>query len=414
MRLIDYIFKRQREPTQEPKEETTRLEMMSVSGGFFSFGGDLYASDLVQSAIRPYTRHVGKLIAKHFRGRDVNPDPTIRFLLEEPNSMMTMQKLIERTVWCLKLNGNAFIYIQQQHGMITGLFPLSPVAVDALGDKQDEIYLKFHFANGKSQVIPYTHIIHLRENFNEHDLFGDNPAVALLEVMETICITEQGIKHAIKNSTLIRWLLRISNSIRPEDVEKKTREVKEKFLSPDSDFGGIVGLDTKYDLQQVKNENQLYIPDNHVQNTFIERVHNFFGVNKKIIQNTFNEEEFSSWFESEIQPIATELSDEFTRKIFSKRERSFGNKIVFDTANLIFASNRTKLGLVSLLDRGVLSINEFRDILNFEPLAEDKFIIRREYGGLNEVVSRNAEGGDEDEEREQPETTPADPKFNND
>ena len=411
MGLKELIFKK-----REPTKETTRLEMLTSSAsGFFSFGDNLYRSDLVQSAIKPYSRHVGKLTVKHFRGDDVNPEPAIRFLLEEPNPMMTMQKMLEKIIWSLKLNGNAFIYLQYDNfGNLTGAYPLQPMSVEALSDSSNSLYFKFYFTNGTSRVMPYTHIIHLRENYNENDLFGDSPAKALLNVMETISITEQGIRQAVKNSAIIKWILKIGNAMRPEDVKKQTKEISDTFLSIDSDVGGVVGIDAKFDLQQVKHENELYIPSEGLQKSFVERIYRFFGINEKIITNTFTEEEFSSWFESEINPIAKELSEEFTRKIFTRRERSFGNKIIFDTANLVFASNKTKLGLVQLLDRGILSINEYRSILNFEPLPEDKFIIRREYGGLNEVVSTSAEGGDEDGIEEQPQTITANEKFDND
>lgn len=86
-----------------------------------------------------------------------------------------------------------------------------------------------------------------------------------------------------------------------------------------------------------------------------------------------------------------QLSGEYTRKIFSRRERGFGNKIIFESSNLNFASMRTKLRLVQFVDRGILNPNEVREILNKAPIPDgDKYIRRLDTA----VVS---EGGDNDD-----------------
>ena len=72
-----------------------------------------------------------------------------------------------------------------------------------------------------------------------------------------------------------------------------------------------------------------------------------------------------------------QLSGEYTRKLFSRRERGFGNKIIFESSNLTFASMQTKLNLVQYVDRGILSPNEVREILNLAPRDGGDEYIRR-------------------------------------
>jgi HK97 family phage portal protein len=401
MGLRDLIFRR-----KEPTKELTQLQMLkSTANVSTTIWSELHQSDLVQSAVRPYAKHVGRLIPRHVRNGESMPDPVIRKVLEHPNPMMTMQKLLEKTVISLKLDGNAYIYMQYESGVITGLYPLQPIATTALRDNSGNIYLRFDFSgDGKSRVIPYSHIIHLRGTFYEDDFFGDNPSVALKEIMETLGTTEQGMRYAIKNSAIIRWLLKFTNAMRPEDVKERTKEIRETFLDFDSDFGGVVGIDAKYDLKQVKNENTTYIPDNHVQKSLTKRVHDFFGVNDKIVDNTANEDEMNTWYSSEVSPIVQELSDEFTRKYFTLREEAHGNKIEFGSGSLVFASNKTKLGLIQLVDRGIMSLSEMRVILNMEPLKNDRFIVRREYGELDEVTGGGENNAENDSTEGQPQT----------
>ena len=64
------------------------------------------------------------------------------------------------------------------------------------------------------------------------------------------------------------------------------------------------------------------------------------------------------------------MSNEFTRKIFTRRERGFGNKIIFESSNLNFASMQTKLNLVQFVDRGIMNPDEVRAILNMAPIPD--------------------------------------------
>ena len=102
-----------------------------------------------------------------------------------------------------------------------------------------------------------------------------------------------------------------------------------------------------------------------------------FQINEKIIQSKFTEDEWISYFEAKIEPIAIQLSNEYTRKIFSRRERGFGNKIIFEAANLQYASMNTKLQLVQMVDRGALTPNEWREVFNLAPIKGGDEPIRR-------------------------------------
>ena len=72
-----------------------------------------------------------------------------------------------------------------------------------------------------------------------------------------------------------------------------------------------------------------------------------------------------------------QLSQQFTRKLFSRRERGTGNKIIFEASNLAFASMNTKLNLVQFVDRGIMTPNEVRAIMNMAPAPGGDEYIRR-------------------------------------
>ena len=363
----------------------TNYKLITHSGsGFFNYDGKLYQSDIVRACIRPKAQAVGKIIGKHIRedpaGLKINPEPYIKFLLEEPNPYMTGQMLHEKMTIQLMLNNNAFAHIQRdENGYPVAIYPIPANAVEAIQDENFNLYLKFQMANGRSYTFKYSDIIHLRRDFNSNDIFGDNPATALTQLMEIVTTTDQGIINAIKNSNVIKWLLKFHTTLKPEDIKKQTKQFVDDFLkiedATDGSSAGAAATDAKFDAQQVTPND--YVPNASLVDKTIDRIYNFFNTNKNIIQSSFNEDGWISYYEAEIEPVVMQLSGEYTRKIFSRRERGFGNKIVFESTNLSFASMQTKLGLVQYVDRGIMNPNEVREILNLAPIAEGDVYVRR-------------------------------------
>lgn len=348
---------------------------------FYSWNGKIYQSDILRSCITPRATAIGKLVAKHIRNNSqegivINPEPYIRFLLEEPNPYMTGQMLLEKMINQLELNNNAFALINRDgFGYPCEIYPIPATSADAIYDKNGVLYLRFTLRNMKIVTFAYSDVIHLRQDFNENDIFGTSRAEALTPLMEIVTTTDQGIVKAIRNSSAIKWLLLFKQSLRPEDLKKATKEFVDNYLSIDSETGGAAAADAKYDAKQVDPKD--YVPNATQMDKTLQRIYSLLGTNEKIIQSKFTEDEWISYFEAKIEPIAIQLSNEYTRKIFSRRERGFGNKIIFEAANLQYASMNTKLQLVQMVDRGALTPNEWREVFNLAPIKGGDEPIRR-------------------------------------
>ena len=348
---------------------------------FYSWNDKIYQSDILRSCITPRTTAIGKLVAKHVRnntqdGIIINPEPYIRFLLEEPNPYMTGQMLLEKMIAQLELNNNAFALINRdEFGYPCEIYPIPATSADAIYDKNGGLYLRFTLRNMKIVTFAYSDIIHLRQDFNENDIFGTSRAETLIPLMEIVTTTDQGIVKAIRNSSAIKWLLLFKQSLRPEDLKKSTKEFVDNYLSIDSETGGAAAADAKYEAKQVDPKD--YVPNATQMDKTLQRIYSLLGTNEKIIQSKFTEDEWISYFEAKIEPIAIQLSNEYTRKIFSRRERGFGNKIIFEASNLQYASMNTKLQLVQMVDRGALTPNEWREVFNLAPIKGGDEPIRR-------------------------------------
>lgn len=375
-----------------------RYEMITENGnGFFMWNGKLFQSDIIRACIRPKVKAIGKLVGKHIRtdntGIKVNPEPYLRFLLEEPNPYMTGQMLQEKLATQLSLNNNAFALIMRDDfGYPKEIYPLPATTIEAIYDKQGNLFLKFYFKNGKQSTFPYSDIIHLRRDFNDNDIFGDSPAPALTPIMEIINTTDQGIVKAVKNSNVIRWLLKYSTAMRPEDLQIEAKKFAETYLALESDTMGAAAVDSKADIQRIEPKD--YVPNAALIDRFTTRLYSFFNTNEKIVQSKYSENEWNSYYEAEIEPEAIQLAGEFTRKIFSRRERGFGNKIYFEASNLQCASLSTKLSLMQMVDRGALTPNEWRETMSLAPIEGGDKPIRR----LDTALVTDVEGGENNED----------------
>ncbi|MDO5715752.1 MAG: phage portal protein [Tissierellia bacterium] len=382
----------------------TQYKMITDQGsGFYAYNGKLYQSDIVRSCIRPKAQAVGKAVAKHIRddtnGLKINPEVYMRFLLEEPNPYMTGQMLQEKLVTQLMLNNNAFALIQRDEtDLPVSIYPINSTNVEALQDDRGRLYLKFIMVNGKTYIFDYADIIHLRRDYNSNDIFGDSPTKALQQLMEIVVTTDQGIVKAIKNSSVIKWLLKFNQTLRDEDIKRQVKNFVDSYLSMDSDTVGAAATDAKFDAKQVDPKD--YVPNAAQTDRTKERIYSFFNTNEKIVQSSYSENEWISYYEAEIEPVVIQLSGEYTRKLFTRRERGFGNKIIFESSNLNFASMQTKLGLVQFVDRGIFNPNEVRKILNYTPVEGGDVYIRRLDTRPTDEDKEEDKGGVEDDNKD--------------
>ena len=374
---------------------TTRFEMVTEKGnGYYAWDGKLYRSDIVRSCIRPKAKAIGKLVAKHVRnntqeGFKVNPEPYIRFLLEDPNPYMSGQMLQEKLATQLELNNNAFVYIHRDdNGYPTELYPIPALNAEAIYDRFGYLYLKFVLQNGKIVTFPYSDIIHIRQDFNDNDIFGESPASALTSLMDVVNTVDQGVIKAVKNSNVIRWLLKYTNSLRPEDIKKNTEDFVNNYLSTESTTIGAAATDAKADATQITPHD--FVPNAIQMDKTTQRIYSFFGTNQKIVQSEYTEDDWNAYYEGIVEPLATQMSNEYTRKLFTRRERGFGNKIIFEASSLQYASMKTKLGLLQMVDRGAMTPNEWREVLNLGPIEGGDKPIRR----LDTAPVKESKGGE--------------------
>ena len=365
MSIFDKIFRRQRSVTSSQVIEETQ--------SFSAFTGDAYSNDIFREGVDAIARNAGKLKGSHvikYRDHDREEgDCKINRLLQvRPNPFMSAYDFIYKIVTRLYLYNNSFAYIDRdQRGNVVGLYPITASHVDLLSDQRGRLFCGFLLRSGRQIVLPYEDIIHLRRFFNDDDILGaDNFAIVPgLELAQT---QNEGLVNGIKSGASIRGILKFTQIMSPEKLKKEKDAFVTDYLEIGND-GGVVATDQKMDYQPIESKPIVLNADQ--TKAIRDKVFSYLGVTEAIVSSSYTEDQFSAFYESTIEPIATALSQEMTAKIFTEREQAFGNEIIFESGRLQFTSNSTKVNLIAqLVPLGLLTINQALEILNLPGVAD--------------------------------------------
>jgi len=385
--LFKNVFKKE-DLLYEPLTNYTQMKMLnSWNNTIVPFSGSAYDDALIRSIIHCISTHVSKLSAKHIvqnvDGKAKNiKDNLDYFLNKRPNDYMSAFDMYYKATSQLLLNNNSFFYVQYDGEYnISAIYPLTFTSAEFL-EKDNEVYVKFMFLNNQI-VVPYTSLIHIRRHFCNNDLLGDSQTKATKDVLDLMSTLSQGLKNYIKNSGKFCGVLKYNTNVKQEDIDKQVQKFVASFGTKTN---GIAGIDNKIDYQQITTTNSA------VDKTQLEytkkNILEYFNISEPILSGNYNENEWTSFYESVIEPIAIQLSQEFTQKLFTKQEKITGHEIVFNTNRLIYANNQTKVSMIKDLGAlGIFTVNEARAILNL-PLIDDKDADERQIS-LNYVKTKN-------------------------
>ncbi|MEZ7173593.1 phage portal protein [Sporosarcina sp. OR05] len=349
---------------------------------FTQFGQNVYASDVVQMCIDVIATECSKLQPKHIRvdsdGMQRNVKSSFNRLFKfAPNELMTTRDFIEKVIWLLFMNYNAFIYPTYEmrddgRGNLTknytGFYPLNPTDVVFLQDSIGRLFVELHFANGDKFTLPYNDIIHLRKKFSVNDIMGggadgqpDNQA--LLKVLQINDTVLQGVEKAIKTSLSIRGILKI-NTMMDDDAQKKERDKFEAKIAGGK--AGILPLDLKGDYVDIKPDPK--IVDKDTLEFLQSKVLNNYGVSMPILSGDFTDEQYQAFYEKTLEPLIISFGQAFSKTIFTDREIDVGNEIVFYPQKLLFTNTKNKIAVADILgNRGGLTNNELLALFGYPP-----------------------------------------------
>lgn len=353
---------------------------------FHTWSGSVYESELIRAALDAHGRHAAKLEPRI----EGTAKPNLRSRLRiAPNDWQTWPQFLYRTAAVLYARNTAFIVpVLGEYGEPNGIITVVPNTWD-LVSYRGEPYLRFHFDDGKKRSIELKKVGILTRYQYRSELFGEDND-ALKATLDLIKIQRQGIEESIKNSATFRFMATSANFSKDSDLANE----RQRFDNANFAKGGggvLLWPNTYKDVKQITPHT--YTVDAEQQKVIKGNVYDYFGVNEDVIQNKAYGDAWLAFYEGAVEWLSINLSETLSKMLFTERERQYGNRIFFTSNRLQYMSNADKLAAISqLADRGLMTRNELREILNLAPLPEplgDQIPARGEY---YDVTANN--GGD--------------------
>ena len=346
-------------------------ELGAYTAVFSPFGRDIWRSDLVRSCIRAISEHTSKANA-------VSSKPEIAQLLNtKPNMYMNGKDFLTKIRNWLEVKNTAFIYINREPltAKVLGFYPVPYESFEGI-EAEGELFIKFYFAGNSERqlILPWADLAVLRKDYYSSDIWGDDNG-AILEKLDIINTADQGVANAVKSTANLRGILKSTKAmLKREDIKEQQQQFIEDYMNL-SNNAGIASLDASMDFQPIKMEP--IVADSALVKEYRDDVFRYFGVNDKILMSQYNEDEMEAFYEARIEPFLVALGTELTRKVFTDRELALKNYIIYESNRIGYASNKTKLNMIQLVDRGILTPNELRQVFNLAPYDGGDEFIRR-------------------------------------
>lgn len=381
MGLFDKLFGNRPKPRGDYQGEFRLLN--GYKPHFTSFGGSVYESELVRSAIDKRATHMSKLQV------DVQgaAKPGLRVKLKHgPNAYQTWGQFLYRLSTILDVHNTAFITpVWDEYGEISGLYAPLPTRCELI-QYGGVPYIRYEFAWGERAAVELEYCGIMTRFQYKDDLFGESNR-ALLPTMDLIHIQNQGIEEGVKSAATYRFMAQLSNFAKAEDLKKERQRFTEENFSRDAEGGGLLLFPNTYsNIKQV--DVKPWVVDADQMKAIRDSVYSYFGVNDDILTNKAYGDAWAAFYEGAIEPFAIQLSDVLTKMLFTFREQSQGNRVMATTNRIQYMTNADKLAVTQgFADRGMATIDELREIWNLPPLPDglgQKIPIRGEYYDLGD------------------------------
>lgn len=381
MGLFDFLYKKAPKPVGRFEGDYKMLSVYEPK--FTRYEGGLYESELVRSAINARATHISKLKVETMGAARTALQTKLK---HGPNQMQTWSQFLYRLSTILDVHNTAFITpVYDQYGEISGIYSPLPDKC-SLVQWGSTPYLRYEFSQGQKAAIELDYCGIMTKHQYKSDVFGESNR-ALYPTMDLISIQDQGIKEGVKSAASFRFMAQMDNFVKPDDLEKERKRFTEKNLTRG---GGLLLFPNTYkNIQQI--QAKPFVVDADQMKAIRDSVYEYFGVNEDVLTNKAYGDAWAAFYEGAIEPFAIQFSEVMTKMLFTFREQSQGNMVMATANRLQYMSNNDKLNVTAqLLDRGMLTLNEAREIWNMAPVEDgDARIIRGEYYNAGEKITED-------------------------
>lgn len=383
MGLWDKLYWPKKQAVNQPvgKPFATFSESQPIST---TYNGEVYEQELIRACIDRFATACSKLDPSY----EGSSRTIERMVKTTPNELMSWSQFLYRCATITEALNTCAIVPSYARDMqtVTGVYPLMYNAAEVV-EYAGEPWVKFYTATDMAEPV-CTHAIELRNvgfltryQFRS-DVFGT--ATAPSTTLDLMKAQAEAQKSAIKAGARVRWMGQVSSRMDEKELDKKRKRFLETNLGTDNEGGILVYDQTFTSVEQVKN--QSYVIDADEMERIQDNVFSYYGTNKAILQNDYEPNKWAAYYEGKVEPWALQISESITRMLFTQTQR-LKNHVEFSSSRLQYAAMAEKRNMIrDMVDRGLMTLNEGRRILQMPPVeGGDVYVIRGEYLMLQQI-----------------------------
>lgn len=337
--------------------------------------GTLRDNDIVGAIADAVGKNVGKLkpqvTRKDENGLTIKNDSLSRLLSLRPCPELSTYDFLYRVAADLVYTSNFFavIFYNDDFTRVTSIQPITTSNYRIFEDDSHNILFRFRWEYDRNTyTVPYQNVIHIKARYNKKRFMGTSPDIELKRSLDLIETSGETIKNIVNRSNSLMGYLKYNNIADDEELQKKAKEFQDAYMNA-ANAGGLAAIDNTMEFREISQRTP-GIPITQI--SFLrDNIYRYYGVNEKILTSTLSDQEWISFYENVIEPIAIQLSYEFTYKLLTPREIGYGNRIDFMANLLQYATLQTR-NMVggSMFDRGALTVNEYRELMYYGPVED--------------------------------------------
>ena len=313
--------------------------------------------------------------------------PTLQTKLRlKPNNWQTWSQFLYRTSTILDMH-NTVVIVPVYDDLMNpvGYYPVLPLRCEIV-EYEGTPFLRYEFSGGLKATTYLEECAILTKFQYKSDFFGESN-MALTPTMKMIHMDNQAVEEAVKNGATYRFMAKVGNFTKVEDLKKERQRFNESAFRSDDSSGILLFPNTYNDIRQIE-QSSYTVPEAEL-NEIRTNVYNYFAVNEDVLQSKAFGDAWSAFYESVIEPFAIQFSETMTQAMFSDKERAMGSLLMASSNRLQYMTTKEKLDVsAQMADRGILSFNEIREIWNLPPIeGGDRRIIRGEYYNAEDKIS---------------------------
>ena len=287
-------------------------------------------------------------------------------LFDHNESQITRFELIKQLIWSVLMKGNGYIYIYRDNtGKANGFRWLHPDDVTVFYDKIKNVLYYQSTVIGRKRIEP-VNMIHLKI-YSKDGIMGESIISHALRSIELGNATENSAINFYGSGCNLNGIVKVDGSLTPQQKQDIRDSWRESM-----DGNGLAVLQGNMNftpIQQTVIDSQV----NEARHFTVLDIARWLGINPTLLgdltHSSYNtlEAAQNEFYIHTLMPYVTLIEEEFTNKIFVPSEK--GYYINLDE-NAILRSDKEKQAdyYSTLLDKGVLSINEVRQALGYKEI----------------------------------------------